>query len=630
MEVIERDGLARIAKFYTPHGVIETPTVLPVINPNLMDIKPEEMKKFGLQGIITNSYIIRRNDGLRERALKYGVHSLVGYDGPIMTDSGTFQSYVYGSIEYGNREIVEFQKNIGSDISTILDIFTTPETSRSESEKAVIETYRRMREVEDLGGITAAPIQGSVYPDLRKRSAEMMNSTNAAYLPVGGVVPLLESYNYEKLVDIILQSKLNSSFNKPVHLFGGGHPMFFALSIYMGIDVFDSASYIKYAKDGRIIYPDGTRDISRIKDFPPWSPLSGKYTAREILDLNRNEREIELARHNLAAIFMEINEVKERIYEQSLSQYINEKSRMHPALLKAYARLMKYSKEILKFQELYKKTPFFYFDDLSSMSPYVEKMKEYTFEYLNRNRKTTYIFDQKSWKPGFQNGSFIKSIYEKTDVNALIPWAGIYVPAELENSYPVEQTVSSGLEPVPDESTVKSIISPFETKTFKNETADSERIRNFDLNKIRSVADLQFGFGRGEKIFPDSVKIVKSRTGRIRNILIDGKNIATLRNDGFFTLSFEGAKLLFDAVSGNDMKVFVKNESAEYNAQGKSVFFKFIIDCDVNIVPRNETLVVDEQGSLVAVGKAMVSGKEMKEYTEGIAINVHEGRNHSV
>ncbi|MGC8608274.1 MAG: tRNA guanosine(15) transglycosylase TgtA [Thermoplasmata archaeon] len=627
---MERDGLARIARFETPHGIIETPTVLPVINPNLMDIKPEEMKKFGLQGVITNSYIIRRTEALRDHALKYGVHSLIDYYGPIMTDSGTFQSYVYGSVEYGNREIVEFQKKIGSDISTILDIFTTPETSRSESEKALIETYERMKAVEDLDGITAAPIQGSIYPDLRRKSAELMSSTNAAYLPVGGVVPLLESYNYEKLVDIILASKLNSSFNKPIHLFGGGHPMFFALSIYMGVDLFDSASYIKYAKDGRIIYPDGTRDISKIKEFPSWSPLNGKYTARDILDLDSNSRYVELSKHNLAAIFMEINEIKERIYEQSLSQYINEKSRTHPALQRAYVRLMEYSKEIMKFQELYKKTPFYYFDYISSSSPYVEKMKSYTAEYLNRNKKTTYIFDKKSWKPGFTNSSFIKSVYEKRDVNALIPWSGIYVPAELENSYPVEQTVSSGLEPEPDEGMVKSIISPFTTEKFKNEVADSNAIRNFDLNKIRAIADLQFGYGRGQFIFSDDVKIVKSKTGRIRNIFLNGKNLATLRNDGFFTLSFAGAKLLFESIPGTDLKVFVKNESAEYNAQGKSVFFKFIISCDRNIIPKNETLIVDEQGDLVAVGKATVSGKEMTEYKEGIAVNVHEGKNHSV
>ncbi len=66
------------------------------------------------------------NDELRERALADGFHALVGWDGPLMTDSGTFQSHVYGDIEIEPQAIVEFQRDIGSDIGTVLDVFTEP------------------------------------------------------------------------------------------------------------------------------------------------------------------------------------------------------------------------------------------------------------------------------------------------------------------------------------------------------------------------------------------------------------------------------------------------------------------------------------------------------------------------
>ncbi|EQD77396.1 Queuine/other tRNA-ribosyltransferase [mine drainage metagenome] len=118
MELIHREGLARVGKFSTKHGIINTPTIMPVVNPNLRILGIEEMKKMGMDALITNSYIIRRNKNLMEHALEKGVHDLIGYNGPIMTDSGTFQSYVYGDIEYGNLEIVDFQEKIGSDIST--------------------------------------------------------------------------------------------------------------------------------------------------------------------------------------------------------------------------------------------------------------------------------------------------------------------------------------------------------------------------------------------------------------------------------------------------------------------------------------------------------------------------------
>ncbi len=212
MEIIRRDGLARIGRFTTLHGKVETPTILPVVNPNLLVITPKEMKKFGAQAIITNSYIIRRNATLRENALKNGIHSLMDFDGPIMTDSGTFQSYVYGDVEYTNQEIVEFQRSIGSDITTILDIFSKPDDTYDQAKNAVMETYRRIEEIPELSGpMLAGPIQGSIYPDLRKESAELMGRSKADYLPIGGVVPLLENYNYDTLVDIIVNSRINTN-----------------------------------------------------------------------------------------------------------------------------------------------------------------------------------------------------------------------------------------------------------------------------------------------------------------------------------------------------------------------------------------------------------------------------------
>ncbi|EQD77395.1 7-cyano-7-deazaguanine tRNA-ribosyltransferase, partial [mine drainage metagenome] len=81
---------------------------------------------------------------------------------------------------------------------------------------AVDETFRRMSEIEgERKTIIAGPIQGSVYSDLREKSARLMSGTRAGYLPVGGVVPLLEQYRYGKLCEIILNSKINASFDKP-------------------------------------------------------------------------------------------------------------------------------------------------------------------------------------------------------------------------------------------------------------------------------------------------------------------------------------------------------------------------------------------------------------------------------
>ncbi|PKK81468.1 MAG: hypothetical protein CVT47_02295, partial [Thermoplasmata archaeon HGW-Thermoplasmata-2] len=98
-EMKDRDGTGRICEFSIGSRSAETPLLLPVINPNMMILTPKEMvEKFGINALITNSYIIKKTPELREKALAEGVHRLLDFDGLIMTDSGTFQSHVYGDV----------------------------------------------------------------------------------------------------------------------------------------------------------------------------------------------------------------------------------------------------------------------------------------------------------------------------------------------------------------------------------------------------------------------------------------------------------------------------------------------------------------------------------------------------
>ena len=609
MEILGREGLARIGRFRTAHGVINTPNIMPVINPNINTMSIDAMKKAGMTCLITNSYIIRRSPALREKALRDGLHSLIGFDGPIMTDSGTFQSYVYGDVEFQNRDTVEFQLNIGSDISTILDIFSTPDDAWNKAEDAVKMTAERFAEVDDLAEThdISGPIQGSIYPDLRKISASLMSSGKASYLPIGGVVPLLEQYRYAELVDIIINSKLNSDFSKPIHLFGGGHPMFMGMAVLLGVDMFDSASYVKYAKDDRMLYPEGTRDLKDVMELPYWSPIRGRFTAEELRKEPAESRKSLIAEHNLAAIYMELSEIRERIHEQTLWQYVEARSRSHPALFEAFKRILLYSGKIEKYVELYRKPPFMAFDDLSMMSPYASRVRNIkgSGEYVNA---TAYY----SHGMGLSE-KFIKEIYEKTQDKYSIMWGDIEIPVELEESYPVQQSIFA-----------KNMLNS--PKKYLNRGEST--LRNYNLEKIRFLADYQFGAGSGKKLFPDSCQIMVSRsTGRIRTIEDAGKILATMRvHDGYLALTMEGGGRIMKNSPGMKNRVMVTDESATFNAQGKSVFFNFILNCDMDIIPYNEVLVIDPSNNLVAVGKALTSGIEMKQYRKGVAVIINHHR----
>jgi predicted RNA-binding protein (TIGR00451 family) len=147
------------------------------------------------------------------------------------------------------------------------------------------------------------------------------------------------------------------------------------------------------------------------------------------------------------------------------------------------------------------------------------------------------------------------------------------------------------------------------------------------INRIRSVADYQFGKGLGEKLFPENVEIIYSkRTGRIRYVYMDGKRLATLRpTDGLFSLSIEGARRIVENKIPTRCLVTVKKDAAKFIAEGGDVFAAHVVKADKEIRPRDEVIVIDEKGKVLAVGRAVLSGEEMMAFKTGVAVKVRRG-----
>lgn len=374
-EITHKDIAGRIGRLETRHGIIETPTIMPVVNPNIQTIKPSELRKFGAEIIITNSYIIYRKPDLRERALKEGLHSLLGFDGPIMTDSGSYQLSVYGEVEVNNTEIVQFQQEIGSDIGVPLDIPTPPDVSRQRAEAELEITIERAKEALALKKdmLLAAPVQGSTFPDLRERAAQELNSMDFDIYPLGAVVPLMESYRFADLVDVIVASKKGLPPSAPVHLFGAGHPMMFSLAVALGCDLFDSASYALYAKEGRYMTVRGTYHADDLQYLPCSCPVCASHDAVELI--KSEKREELLARHNLYVTFAEVREVKQAIKEGSLWELVEQRCRAHPQLLNGLKRMLSYSDWLEQFQPASRST-FFYSGTESALRPEVMRYRK--------------------------------------------------------------------------------------------------------------------------------------------------------------------------------------------------------------------------------------------------------------
>jgi len=350
--------MGRIGALHTPHGKVETPLLMPVINPNKIILSPQQMRKMGVKMLITNAYIIYRTPELRERAEREGVHGLLGFDGPIMTDSGSYQLSVYGDIEIENDEIVRFQSAIGSDVVVPMDIPTPPHVPRSRAEEELEITLENIREARQLlnakdSALLAAPVQGSTYPELRHRAALELSGIGDVY-PIGAVVPLMEQYRFDVLARIIIHSKMGLPPCAPVHLFGAGHPMVLALAVALGCDLFDSAAYALYAAKGRYLTPQGTHMLSDMQELPCACPVCAEHTPEE---LSRNE--VALAEHNLRVALTELKLIRECIREGTLAELVQQRCRAHPKLLSALRAAMSHASYIEEIAPQ-PRAPFFY------------------------------------------------------------------------------------------------------------------------------------------------------------------------------------------------------------------------------------------------------------------------------
>jgi len=646
-EVLDRDGLGRLGRLETPHGPVRTPTLMPVVNPNRPLIPPSDMReRFGAEIVITSAYILWKS--VKKEGGPVGdlaIHDILGYDGPIMTDSGAFQQHVYGDVEVSNREIVEFQSAIGSDLGTMLDVFSEPEHGTARAAADVDETLRRAEEAarvkserDDPGFALVGAVQGGIHPEERTRCAEGLSGLDIDVAAIGGVVPLLETYRFRDLVRVIVASKQGLSPRLPVHLFGAGHPMVFALAALLGCDLFDSASYAKYARAGRMMFADGTRHVSDLEHHNCECPACSLHSPAE---LRKDERAI--AEHNLYVSFGEIGRVRQAIKDGDLWELAERRCRAHPSLLDGLKELRRHVQWLERFEPVSRHTAMFYTGPETVYRPILFRFRNRLQERYTPPRKRTLIMFPEGDRPYMTHRAPAMAKAEAVcNAHFLVKSAFGPVPIELDEMYPMSQSL------VPDQLDLEVMeASEVFARHFlagagydfgilwegEKTLADLEARReppaplDWVLERVRSTADMQFGRGAGAALLSGSVRLVRSKkTGRVRNVLVDSRHVLSMRaHDGLFTLRLEGGKVLHRAFPAPALRVVVETDTAEFNRQGKNVFARFVSAADPNLRPMDEVLVVDRGDRLVAVGQALLNPEEMIAFDRGLAVKVREG-----
>ena len=304
-ELTSTDLLGRLGTIKTAKGTIHTPCFVPVVHPvpgkNLIDVSTFQ-SVFNVNLIITSSYILRKRFGEK----KLNLHELTSFSGPIMTDSGAYQSLVYGEVNITPENAISYQELIESDFAVPLDIPISKNDSYEIAHKKVETTLERCKNVvnikQDSDTIWLGPIQGGKYLDLIERSAKTISNIDTfGMFAIGSVVEIMSDYRYETLLEMILTAKQFLNPGKPIHLFGAGHPSIFPFIVAAGCDSFDSASYALYAQDDRYITNTQTFLLEDLESFPCSCPMCLSSTPQDLKQQSKKARMKFLAAHNLHA-----------------------------------------------------------------------------------------------------------------------------------------------------------------------------------------------------------------------------------------------------------------------------------------------------------------------------------------
>jgi len=455
-EISKTDLAGRIGTLYTNHGKIETPAYIPVIHPVKQTIPSKKIQEIGFDLVITNAYITKNNYG--DEAIKKGIHKIIDFDGAVMTDSGGYQVLEYGDVKVSPSEMANFEKEILTDFAIPLDKPTGFGLPLKKAEAYVKHTLKvskqTLDESEDNGQIWMGPIQGGEHFELVAKSAKKLVDIGFQMLALGSPVEFMESYEYRLLAQMIVAAKKQIPYSIPLHLFGAGHPLTIPFAVALGCDTFDSASYMLYAKHQRYMTEDGTRYLSDITVFPCNCEVCSKYTPDELRQIEATEKINQLAIHNLYAIKLEVDKVKQTIHEGRLWEYVMKKARAHPKLFEMIEVMTNNYEFFAVTTPKFKEKAIFLFEKEDQFRPEVQAYHNMVRKFKSKKKKLV-IIKESSSKPGYLSHQYVElgrkfKDFDSIQVCQYNPQLGL-IPIEISDIFPAAHHETSRIDFDPKE-----------------------------------------------------------------------------------------------------------------------------------------------------------------------------------
>jgi len=301
LQTQSKTGSARAGKITTDHGVIETPIFMPVGTiGSVKAVTQQQLKKdINAQIILGNTYHLYLRPGLEVLEAAGGLHQFMGWDRPILTDSGgyqvfslannrkikpegvIFQSHIDGSKHlFSPEKVMDIQRSIGGDIIMAFDECPPFPSEYDYVKKSMDLTHvwldkcvHQFDNTPDKYGYTQnlfPIVQGGIYEDLRKASCEYISSKNAVGNAIGG---LSVGEPEQQLYDFTALCCENLPVQKPRYLMGVGTPWNILEAIDLGVDMFDCVMPTRNGRNGMVFTSQGVINIKNLKWVKDFSPL---------------------------------------------------------------------------------------------------------------------------------------------------------------------------------------------------------------------------------------------------------------------------------------------------------------------------------------------------------------------
>lgn len=295
-EIHATDGQARTGVLKTPRGDIRTPAFMPVgTAATVKALYPEQVRQAGADIILGNTYHLMLRPGAERVKRLGGLHEFMKWDGPILTDSGGFQVWSLAGLRKLTEEGVEFQSHIdgskhqltperaieiqadllGADISMQLDECTNFPCTEGEARHSMEMSLRwgarcktafGERDTQALFGI----VQGSVYEDLRKESAQRLVETGFDGYAIGG---LAVGEGLETMCAVLDYTVPALPADRPHYLMGVGKPIDLVEAVARGVDMFDCVMPTRSGRHGQAWSDFGPVNLKRAEFAEDSSPL---------------------------------------------------------------------------------------------------------------------------------------------------------------------------------------------------------------------------------------------------------------------------------------------------------------------------------------------------------------------